>query len=254
MIDVMAIKWVWPRIRQVGVVPAKNHGGPPPGDKGGRGGGGRGSNNGGKPPDVDSLGTPTVFSSTTSASSSTFAHNATGAAVLVLRCTYHDGNFGRTISGITYDGVALTKVDSAGPLFGMRAELWYLVGPHTGSHNVVVSYTAACTQHSHEARNYINVNTSSPVGTPQKTTATAHTVSVTVTGVGAGALVIEVTKYFSSESSPNSGQVQDFEDNISSYRGAGSHKSGTGSISMGWTRDNAGNCDWAIVAVALNRG
>lgn len=202
---------------------------------------------------VSTTGSVGTFTSATSASSSTFAHDATGADVLVVMATYQDGGVGRTISGITYNGVALTKIAAAGPLFAMRAEMWYLVGPASGSNNIVISYTGACVNHAHAGVNLVGVDTASPIGTQSSTTSTAHSVSRTVTSA-TDELVLDVVRYFSSESSPDVSQTQLYENNISSYRGAGSTKPGASSVTMTWTRDTGGNCDWAIVACPFHAG
>lgn len=47
------------------------------------------------------------------------------------------------VTGITYNAVALTKIDAQNVDDGItlnRADLWYLLAPATGAHNVVVSW------------------------------------------------------------------------------------------------------------------
>lgn len=50
----------------------------------------------------------------------------------------------RTITGITYDGIALTRqVFETDAPNNLRAEIWTLLAPHLGTHNVIISLSGA---------------------------------------------------------------------------------------------------------------
>lgn len=88
----------------------------------------------------------------TSVSSATWSHTTSGSnRILVVganaRGVKSDTN--TTVTGVTYNGVALTKIrgdtSDSGDTFRGRSELWYLIAPATGAHNVVVTYTGTVT-------------------------------------------------------------------------------------------------------------
>src|SRR3990170_1495808 len=76
----------------------------------------------------------------TAANTSTKAHTCTGAnRVLEVAVAIRQSVSGQTVSGISYNGVALTLVDAATIAGELRAELWRLIAPATGAHNIVVT-------------------------------------------------------------------------------------------------------------------
>src|SRR3972149_5162046 len=74
---------------------------------------------------------------------------------------------GQTVSGISYNGVALTLVDAATIAGELRAELWRLIAPATGAHNIVVTLdnTAKFVVH---GCSYTGGNQTTPHGAPAK--------------------------------------------------------------------------------------
>lgn len=79
---------------------------------------------------------------TTAANTLTFAHTTTGTnVVLVVGVSMNIfGGVSATVGSVSYNGVALTKAgahnDSANQ---RRTEMWYLIAPATGTHNVIVT-------------------------------------------------------------------------------------------------------------------
>lgn len=116
-------------------------------------------------------------SSTTgdTASSYTWTHTVTGTKpALYVMCGYYSAT-PRSISGITFNGSSFTKLDSNN-VSNRWAEQWYIVGPATGAHSIVVTFNGALNQ-SFEAvwcsavsltgvdqSNPINTHTSSAIG------------------------------------------------------------------------------------------
>lgn len=82
--------------------------------------------------------------SATAASSHTFAHT-TGTltnGVLVVGFSHYDLN--RSATGVTYNGVALTKyIRYNNAVNGVLLEIWYLAAPASGANNVIITMDAA---------------------------------------------------------------------------------------------------------------
>lgn len=76
-----------------------------------------------------------------SASSLTFAHTVSGAnRILFVAATV---NTGATVSGVTYNGTALTLIDTKAEASGPTTYLYYLIAPAAGTNNVVISASAS---------------------------------------------------------------------------------------------------------------
>lgn len=115
----------------------------------------------------------TSYSSATS-TSLTYAHTCTGSnlilLVAVVAVTASD-----VITGVTYNGVSMTKI--AGQLYGGVAYqyLYYLVAPSTGANNIIVSSSSSVLLQS-QAVSYTGVVQSSP-------TITGNSVENSVTSI-----------------------------------------------------------------------
>jgi len=105
--------------------------------------------------------------STGSGSTLTFSHTVSGTnRILLVGVAVFDSNEAlRPVTSVTYNGVALTKIDDedTGAGSSERAELWYLVAPATGANNVVITTTGSVTQIVGGAVSLTGVNQSSPV-------------------------------------------------------------------------------------------
>lgn len=70
----------------------------------------------------------------------TFSHTTSGSSRLLwIGVTTVDAVFAGTVSGITYGGVAMTKVTSANPQANMETSLWYLIDPASGANDVEIT-------------------------------------------------------------------------------------------------------------------
>ncbi len=159
---------------------------------------------GGAPPGGDCSGTGTIatdavacfsnndclspsFSGT--ASSATWNFTVTGSnPVLLVYVTLYNGS-APTVTGITYNSVALTKVDSiTAALEGNNqdTEMWVLKAPSTGTHSIVASFSGTIDFYAAGAESYTGVNQTSPINahsTGQNTSAgTSFSQAVTSTG------------------------------------------------------------------------
>lgn len=123
--------------------------------------------------------------------SHTLSVTVSAGAQLVLAVCFHAELTSAVASGVTFGGVALTKLDSqnASGSFG-RSEIWYLINPTPSTANVVVTHAA--TDHSVLG---VIVGTGVDQVTPLRTAAKANTTgtssSVTVLGVTTDDLVFD---------------------------------------------------------------
>ena len=83
-----------------------------------------------------------VSSGTTAGSSLTISHTTSGTDRLMLvGVSMNNDNF-ETVSSITYNGVALTYVNSETRADDARVEIWELVAPPVGTYDVVITFSA----------------------------------------------------------------------------------------------------------------
>lgn len=82
----------------------------------------------------------TASTGSTSAASKTFAHDPQGSdRILYVGAMTSTGGNADRVTGVTFGGVAMTRVTSRTLGSDLRVYLYQLVGPTTGSQNVVVS-------------------------------------------------------------------------------------------------------------------
>lgn len=105
-----------------------------------------------------------------------------------------DYNTDGVVTGITYDGVALTKLRSQQGDNGSsaaRVEVWYLVNPNSGTHDIVVTRTGQVAGSKVGSHLFAGVNQSNPFnvqGGNEASTGTAPTVSINP-AVGGSAII-----------------------------------------------------------------
>lgn len=114
---------------------------------------------------------------TVGATSSTFAHTVAGNNRLLLVGTFSTA--GDTVTGITYDGVAMSQITKRAGLSGEQMYVYGLLNPSTGSNNVVVSSSGTTTMRSH-AVSYTGVKQS---GLPDNFTSTGATTNSLTTSL-----------------------------------------------------------------------
>lgn len=124
---------------------------------------------------------------TTTGTSLTVSHTCTGSNLLLLVGAYTHGTLTDIVTGITYAGTAMTRINtvtnSGGGNTASRLYLYYLINPATGANNVVTSLS--------ESRTVLNANTSytgakqsgQPDAGNTAFSATVTTLGVTITSV-----------------------------------------------------------------------
>ena len=81
----------------------------------------------------------TAQGSTLPGDSITFSHTCTGANRILLVGVATNGDTSDVITGVTYNGVSMTRAATVVGGAGHRVYLYYLIAPATGAHDVVVS-------------------------------------------------------------------------------------------------------------------
>jgi len=126
----------------------------------------------------------------------TFSHTVpSGSDRLLVVGVSFDNDNSETVTGITYNGLALTKAGSVNNSDDARAEIWYRVAPSVTTANVVVSLSGTLSSNRGivvGALNLTGVHQTTPVGTFQSTTGGGNSASLSVTSSVAGDLVVAV--------------------------------------------------------------
>lgn len=175
---------------------------PPSGGGGGGGGGGTGQVT------VPNIGTRLHYNSTGNTRSITLSN---GVNLLVVRHVNRDNT--DVVTGMTYNGVALTKLTSAVDSGSTGyATIWYLKAPPTGSaYNLVVTLDGSAHRCDYDYLGMAGVNQTTPFGTSVKTGFRSTSSLLTVSS-GTGEVVIDLL-YFFQDTPPvpavASGQTQD---------------------------------------------
>lgn len=180
-------------------------------------------------------------------SSATWSHTCGGTnRILVVGVNARGliANTNTTVTGVTYNGVALTKIrhDSvdSGDTYRGRSELWYLIAPATGANDIVVTWTGSIDYACNGAISLTGIiQSASAIDANNGATANTDTTpSVNVTAVANNCYLID-SLYSRSLATVNSSQTTIFKvDTNSAGDTAGmSYKllSATGSATMAWT-------------------
>ena len=189
----------------------------------------------------------------TTASSLTLAHTSSGDDRLMLVTVSMANPASRSVSGVTYNGDSLIFVGSrSNGSNEARIEIWALVAPDLGSHNVNVTLTS-----SNSAGTVVGVTTftgvdqSTPLGSFVSAAGDSSNPGVNVSS-GADELVfagITVESGSNYNLSPGGGQTELWDLYRSNANSGASTEEGAASVNMSWTfgDDN----QWAVGAVSI---
>lgn len=163
---------------------------------------------------------------------------------------------GSSVSGITYNSVAMTKIDAKASVSGaVRAELWGLVAPATGSNTIAVTLSASLD----------SIGTASSYTGVHQTTSYEGTADASATNVGAADATVNVTTVADNDwcvdvvatddTAITVGAGQTSRNNVTGTLGSGAMstegpKTPAGSVTMSWTAVGA-LATWSIVSTAL---
>ncbi len=73
----------------------------------------------------------------------TWAHTCTGPNRILFVGTNEGANVTQVITGVTYAGVAMTKIRTDSTSNNYHGSLWYLIAPATGANNIVITASAS---------------------------------------------------------------------------------------------------------------
>ena len=165
------------------------------------------------------------------------------------------------VSGVTYNGVAMTRATSAiaGTTFFMNVEVWYLLEaslPAAGTYTVNVTTTGTTDNRIGGSYSIADMKQTGPEATNTQTSNTGPaTMNTSVTTVTDGALVFDAigSGNLNTGFVPNqTGQAEFYDTTVGSSTGAGSTKivATAGSTTMGWTVTGASQTAHVVTAFA----
>lgn len=189
----------------------------------------------------------------TGAVSMTVSHSTSGADRLMLvGITLHNES-GETVTSVTYNGSALSPVGSAQQGTESRVEIWSLVAPDTGAHDVVVTFSAQLSRNaSIGIATFTGVDQSTPLGSFASANGnSAGPATVNVSSATNELVFDTVACQQCSSLSVGAGQTQRWNLSVErgNHRAAGSTEAGASSVTMSWTM--GASRPWAIGAVPI---
>ncbi|CAB4132650.1 hypothetical protein UFOVP253_46 [uncultured Caudovirales phage] len=189
------------------------------------------------------------------AASLTWSHTmAVGSGgILVVAPSYANPSAG-LITGITYNGVTLTKIDSSianlGVGTGRGVELWYLLSPATGANNIVVTASGATAPLNGGA---ISLTGASGIGTSAKNSSTSATSLAATTSSGASDIVVGAATCRTTTFGVGGSQTSRYNTvQAVNFLSWGSTQAGGASVSSTFTQAGAAD-NFAIIAVPVTQ-
>lgn len=187
-------------------------------------------------------------------SSRTKAHTCSGSDRVLFVATTARQSAGQTVTGVTYNGVALTKVDGVNQGTNtIRHELWYLIAPATGANNVVVTWSASVAAASYVINSYTGVHQTTALGTHAATSGLSTSPSTSVSSA-ADELVVDALGH-RENSTATKDASQTLRGSISSGSGSSftetncSEEAGAASVTMSWALGTS--VSWGLIAVPV---
>jgi hypothetical protein len=195
----------------------------------------------------------------------TFNHTiTTGIDKLLVRIMFQVSVGAVNISGVTWNGIALTAMPGSpftvgGSPHDMRIEYWYLDNPATGTHSIAITRATTAVPYGSVVTSYAGVTTGAAgfgtARTASHVNVSSTTLNLTITGaatdlfvsgvlrstaVGGGLIATDVTN----------GQTLDSLSTGTNVDAGGNHMPGLASVNMGWHGTNP-SIDWFMVAIPL---
>ncbi len=177
------------------------------------------------------------------------AHTTSGSNRLMLVSVATDPHTER-VSSITYNGVGLSLV-GVEEILGShsRVEIWSLVAPATGTHNVVVNMTG--TGYNGLAvgvTTFNGVHQTSPLLDFDSAGGNSTAAAVTVASAARNLVFAAVHSHNGASVLPGAGQTEYWDVAMGQSNGGASGQAGTGAVTSTWTVDNG---DWSAAAVSI---
>jgi hypothetical protein len=177
--------------------------------------------------------------------------------LLIVGVSINQSAASESVSTVTYNGTALTRIGAVVRNDNVQAELWYLLAPIAGTHNVIVTLDAAA-EFVAGAISFTGVDQTTPLGTFVGNSArNSKNPSVTVNSE-TGGLVVDILGYATSSvtvTTIGAGQTQQWAQVTTNgtptlnAAGYSSTKDGASSVTMSWTLSS--KLTWVIGAVPI---
>jgi hypothetical protein len=191
--------------------------------------------------------------SQSSISSYSWSHTCTGSSGLLAIGDSHYGTLDRTITGITYNSVAMTAIRSDVGGTASRSTIYYMVAPSSGVNTIAVTYSGSVLYGAGSAVSYTGAaQTGQPDANNGASGTIATTISVSVTTVANNSWVFSNTNSYNALSACGNTQRQNVAAGTFCYGGVSdtnAPKTPAGSQTMSWTT-SAGQ--WAISAASFS--
>lgn len=175
-----------------------------------------------------------------SGSSLTFSHTCTGSNLLLLVGVASNSTNGTDVSGVTYNGVAMTLIGTKASADN-ETYLFRLVAPAAGANNVVVSFTEDRIIRA-GAVSVTGVNQATPIGATGNASGSGTDITVDVTTDTANSWILDAIASGAGAAhtlTVGAGQTSrwDLNGGANNRRGAGSTEptTTTGAYTMNWT-------------------
>lgn len=184
---------------------------------------------------------------------SSFVVDGSDKALYVCLMLWQDVAGTGSASGITYNGVALTKIAEKTVTGGaMRAEIWRLTAPADATANIVATITGDTDARKMGAILFAGADQTDPDEATQTSEGAAGPITLSITTLTDGAIVIDCGSNFTTDAlTVGSDQTAFMDDQTGSTGGVASYesKATAGAVTMSWTK--AGSDDWAQCAVSV---
>lgn len=177
---------------------------------------------------------------------------------LLIVLVANERNAGQTaVSGITYDGVALTKIrhDEVNGSNLNRTELWYLLAPNIGTHDVTVTFASAPDGCGVGCASFSGVKQQAPEANDGSNAIAPTSLTITEASLSDGSLILGNVSGTSSSRTITSAVTQTELFNITNtgqMRTAGAFKilGAAASASLSYTFDLANDCAGSLAIFA----
>ncbi len=182
----------------------------------------------------------------------TISHTTSGSSRLMLvGVSINNDNF-ETVTSVTYAGSSLTLVATRTEEDDARVEVWQLVAPPTGTHNVVVTFSAAPFRGAVAGvTTFTGIDQTNPIAAIQTAEGTSNAGSVSVPSASDEIVFGAIASELPGTLTPGWGQLEtwNLSTNGGFAHGAGSISAGSSSVPVSWSLGSAD--DWAIVGLSI---
>ncbi len=185
-----------------------------------------------------------------SGNSLTIPHTTSGSNRLMLVGFSIEDNQDRQVSSMTYNGVSLSLVGSREISGKPHIEIWKLVNPPTGSHNVIINLDGLQDKGMvGGVVTFTGVDQTTPLGTFASSTGEASQASVNVSAAIGDIVFATVMRWHNPLGNVGSGETQQWKLDYDKTHGGGSTETATStSVNMSWSESSQ---QWAMGGVAV---